>query len=155
MNLKAEQKRLIIFIISGLSLQSCAFMFYNYRSYLDTEFSIPNNAADTTIRYQAGKLIDRLSSKEKFYHAYVGTLYDSLYFYGPDYHHFRFKIYEDNQTTKIHLRYSGYHGLRSNPPHKQYIQTLADSLKLKFGASQVVIKAVSNEKSGDYYRKDK
>ena len=139
-------KKLIIFLITGLLLQSCAFIFYNYQGYLETEFSITNNAADTSIRYQAGKLINKLSSKEKFYRNYSSTTYDSLYFYGPDYHHFRFKIYEDNQTTKIHLRYSGYHGFRSRPPHKQYIQSLTDSLKLKFGATQIVIKDVSNEK---------
>jgi hypothetical protein len=139
-------KRLIIFLVSGLLLQSCAFLIYNYRGYLDTEFSIPNNTADSNVRHQAGELIYRLSNKEQFYHRYSSATYDSLYFYGPDYHHFRFKIYEDNQTTKVHLCYSGYHGFRSTPPHKQFIQSLTDSLTLKFGATQIVIKDVSNEK---------
>lgn len=139
-------RRVIAFFVGGLFFQSCGFLFYNYRGFLDTEFSITNNGADTTIRHQVGKLISRLSNKEHFYHHYSSVTFDSLYFYGPDYHRFRFKIYEKNQATKVHLFYSGYNGFRRRPPHKQFIQSLTDSLKLKFGATQIVTKNISNEK---------
>lgn len=139
-------KRILIFIMVGFLLQSCAFLFYNYRGYLITEFSIENTSTDTTLRYQVGKLIYRLSAKEKFYTRYLSPKNDSLYFYGPDYHSFRFKINEENKMTRVYLRYSGYHGLRSRPPHKKFIQDLTDSLKLMFGATQIIIKEASNEK---------
>jgi hypothetical protein len=139
-------KRIIILIISGLLLQSCAFLFYNYRGYLITEFSIANINADTKVRQQAGELIFRLAGKEDFYTHFTTATYDSLYFYGPDYHHFYFKIYEDSLTTKIFLRYSGYNGFRNRPPRKQFIQSLTDSLKSKFGATQIIFKDISNEK---------
>lgn len=139
-------KRLFLFITIGLFLQSCLFIIYSYRGYLDTEFSIPNNTADTAVRQQIGKLIYRLSTKQKFYTRYASATNDSLYFYGPDYHHLRFSIYEDKQTTKVRLRYSGYNGLRGRPPCKKFIQSVTDSLKTIFGATQVIYKDVSNEK---------
>ena len=141
-----EMKKILLLIIIALLLHSCAFLFYNYQCVLETEFSVTNNSNDTTVRYQVGKLINRLSTKERFYRSYASATYDSLHFYGPDYHTFQFKIYEKNQITKVYLHYFGYNGFRSRPPHKIFIQSLTDSLKGKFGATQTIMKDISNEK---------
>jgi hypothetical protein len=139
-------KNILITIISGLLFQSCGFIFYNYRGYLDTEFSISNTNVDTTIRHEIGNFIYRLSTNEDFYTRQASTTYDSLYFYGPDYHRFNIKIWEENKTTKVYLHYFGYNGFRSRPPHKQFIQSLTDSLKIVYGATQTIINDVNNEK---------
>jgi hypothetical protein len=139
-------KKLIILFLSGLLLQSCAFIFYNYRCKLDTEFSIVNKTGDTLVRHQVGQLIYRLSSKEKFYTRYHTSTFDSLYFYGPDYHDFQIKIYETKEQTKVHLNYFGFHGFRNNPPHKQFIKSLSDSLRINFGATQTIIEDINNER---------
>lgn len=139
-------KNIFVSILLVLLLPSCAFLFYNYRGYLKTEFTIENKSTDTTVRYRVGAMIYRLSAKENFYTRYVSPTNDSLDFYGPDYHTFSFRISEDHNTTKVYFRYFGYHGLRSKPPHKLFIQNLTDSLKLTFGATQLIIAEGSNEK---------
>jgi len=42
--------------------------------------------------------------------------------------------------------YPGYNGLRGRPPCKKFIQSVTDSLKTIFGATQIIYKDVSNEK---------
>jgi hypothetical protein len=140
-------KRIVAIFLFGLCIQSCAFIFYNYRGYLETEYTISNNTADTSIRYNVCALIYGLSEKQDLYRRFKSATSDSLYFYGPDYHHFRFKITEDSVSTKIKFKYFGYHGFRRNPPHKKFIQTISDTLKRTFGATQVIIKDVNNEKT--------
>ena len=139
-------KGIIVLVLFGLLFQSCTFIFYNYRGYLDTEYSIINESSDTNVRVEVANYIYGQSTNKKFYDRFINSTSDSIYFYGPDYHHFYFKIYELNKMTKVHFIYSGYNGFRSRPPHKEFIQTLSDSLKVRFGATQTIIKDLNNEK---------
>lgn len=138
-------KRLVLMLATGFLCSSCAFIFYNYRGVLDTEFAIAGNG-DSTVRCQAAGLIYRLSARADLYKRFKAPACDSLYFYGPDYHYFRFKLYEKNDSTRIRFRYSGYHGFRRRPPHRAFIQAITDSLTLRFGARQLVFKDISNER---------
>ena len=140
------KRHLFILITAGLISQSCGYFFYNYRCSFDSDFSIPNNTTDTTIRYAVGKYIYKLAYKHFFYNRYSNATCDSLYLYGPDYHTLIFKIKEINQTTNIHFHYFAYNGSRKRPPHKLFIQSLTDSLKIKFGAIQTINKDLNNER---------
>ena len=136
----------IVMLLPVLACSSCAFIFYNYRGTLITEFFIKNSNKDTTVRLQAGKMINRIAFRQDFYSRYASPSFDSLYYYGPDYHYLRFKITETDTATKITFRYSGYHGFRSRPPRKPFITAVRDSLVKYFGARETVIREVSNEK---------
>lgn len=137
---------LVFVLIVGIFIQSCGFLFYNYRCSFDSNFTIPNQTSDTSLRYEIGKYILELSNKHSFYERFSTPTYDSLYLYGPDYHTLTFKIGEINQTTSIQFHYFGYNGSRSNPPQKAFIQTLTDSLKLKFGATETINIDFNNER---------
>ncbi len=139
-------KKILISLTIGLIFQSCGFFFYNYRGYIDSNFSIPNNQADTNIRYKIGQLIYRQSFKSKLYSRFASKSFDTLFFYGPDYHSLKFKIIEKQQTTNIHFHYFGNNGWRSHPPHKLFISAFRDSLRTKFGATENINKEISNEK---------
>ncbi|MES2131710.1 MAG: hypothetical protein V4506_05125 [Bacteroidota bacterium] len=139
-------KKILLTLILGFLFNSCAFIIYNYRGKLDTEYIVLNTVKDTTTKIAIGKLIFNLSVKEKFYTRNANPAFDSLHFYGPDYHTFLIRLYEINDTIKIRLKYVGYHGFRSRPPHKIFIQTLNDSLKTKFKATQITYLDISNEK---------
>jgi hypothetical protein len=141
-------KKAILYFVSGLLLSSCGFLFYNYRAYVDTEYLIPNAKADTLVRIQTGKLIYRLSAREKFYTRFSTPAFDSLYFYGPDYHDFVFKISEEGKGTKILLHYFGYNGNRKKPPHKLFLDAISDSL-IALGATKTIIRDITNEKRRD------
>lgn len=137
---------LIFFLAIGLYMQSCGFLFYNYRCTIDSNYSIPNQTADTSLRYEIGKYIIELSNEHSFYTRFATATYDSLYLYGPDYHTLTFNIEEINHTTNIQFHYFGYNGSRRRPPQKAFIQTLSDSLKLKFGATETIIMDYNNER---------
>jgi hypothetical protein len=139
-------KNTLIALTIGLIFQSCGFFFYNYRGYIDSNFSIPNNQADTNIRYQVGQLIYRQSFKSEFYQRFAAKTFDTLFFYGPDYHSLKFKITENQLTTNVHFVYFGYNGWRKHPPNKLFITAFRDSLKTQFRATEVINKDISNEK---------
>ena len=139
-------KKLLFILTTGLFFQSCGFFFYNYRGYIDSNFSVPNINADTNIRYKVGQLIYRQSYKSQLYSRFADKTFDTLCFYGPDYHWLKFKITETSQTTNIHFNYFGYNGWRGHPPHKLFITAFRDSLKNNFGATEKIIKDISNEK---------
>ena len=144
---KTTMKKILPLTAIILMFNSCAFIFYNYQRVLVTEFSIPNSLNDTLMKQKVGQFIYNHASKEDFYEHYTNESFDSLYFYGPDYHHLRFKITERDDSTRVNFDYFGYHGFRSNPPRADFIQSLTDSLKIKFSATESVLKDVSNEKS--------
>jgi hypothetical protein len=136
----------IIVILTLLVLNSCGFLFYNYRANYQTEFTFKEAMNDTLLRHEIGEMILKLSEKEKFYETFNSANYDSLYFYGPDYHHLTFRLFKDSNLTKVEFDYFAWNGNRRKPPLKKFIQEFTDSLKMKFGASQVILKDLSNEK---------
>lgn len=127
-------------------MHSCGVFIYNYRCSMDGNYSIPNPSADTSLRHDVGKFIMELSGKYRFYHRFASATYDSLYLYGPDYHKFTFKVRDMNQTTDIQLHYFGYNGSRRRPPQKEFIQSLNDSLKSKYGATVTILTNYNNER---------
>jgi hypothetical protein len=127
-------------------MQSCGVFFYNYRGYIDSDFIIPNISADSSLRFKAGQLIYRQSKKSELYTRFASATYDSLFFYGPDYHTLWFKLSENKDTTIIHFHYFGYNGWRGKPPHATFINSVRDSLGANFGAVEKVYKQFSNEK---------
>jgi hypothetical protein len=139
-------KKTLFLMLSGLLFNSCAFIIYNYHGQLNTEYTITYTEKDNTKRILIGKYIYTMFSNGDFYTRKASQAFDSLYFYGPDYHSFRIRLQESNDTIKIHLRYVGHHGFRSRPPHKILIETLTDSLKTRFNATQITRVDVSNEK---------
>lgn len=140
------RKQLFLFFVIGLLLPSCGFLFYNFRCEYDSDISIPNQTADTNLRYAVGQYIIKFKEQHSFYTRFATTGYDSLYLYGPDYHKLSFKITEMNQTTNIHFHYFGFNGSRKRPPHKLFIQALKDSLKIKFNATEKINRDLSNER---------
>jgi hypothetical protein len=110
------------------------------------EYAIPRNSSSTLTIEEIGKFIYRLGNEEDFYTHFSNEKYDSLYFYGPDYHHFNFKLIKRPDTFKVILDYFGYHGFRSKPPRKEFINIISDSLQIKFGAEEDIRYQVSNEK---------
>lgn len=140
-------RQLFVLSMLALGLSSCGFWFYNYRARLDTQFFLPNTNKDTAIRYAACKTIYRLAQKSEIYSSYTGPRCDTLYFYGPDYHKLRFKLYENDSATVVRFLYSGFNGWRGRPPHRQFIMALRDSLRLRFGATEFIKVNVSNEKT--------
>lgn len=144
--MKVKSRYLILLFIIGLFIQSCGIFVYNYRAKFDSNFTIPNQTADTSLRYEIGKYILDLSQEHSFYHRFSTPTYDSLHLYGPDYHTLIFNIGEIDQTTSIEFYYFGYNGSRKNPPQKAFIQSLTDSLKVKFGATETIKVDFNNER---------
>ncbi len=136
----------LIISLFSILMYSCGFLFYNYRAKFDTEFLIQNNSSDGTIIKKVGNLIYSLSQNEEFYTRYKNDSGDSLFFYGPDYHTFKIKILHEKDITKVRLDYFGYNGNRKNPPHKDFINSITDSLVKNYGAKQVIYKNVNNMK---------
>ena len=139
-------KKILLLTTIGLVFQSCGFWFYNYRASIDSNFIIPNKNLDTNIRYKVGQLIYRQSLKSDLYQRFNSNTYDTLSFYGPDYHRLNFKIVETNESTNIHFTFFAFNGWRGRPPNKLFIQSFRDSLKNKFGATEIIIRDISNEK---------
>jgi hypothetical protein len=139
-------KKTIITLSMIFAFNSCGFLFYNYRANLETEYLINSQSNDLKVTKEIGNIIYSLSEKQKFYHNYVSSSFDSLYFYGPDYHHLSIKISSENTFTKVRLNYFGYNGNRNKPPHKAFINAITDSLTLKYNASQNIITNWSNER---------
>jgi hypothetical protein len=139
-------RKIIAILTLGISLQSCGFLFYNYRGYVEVNYSILNCTLDTNLRYSVGQFLFKQSLKSDFYGRFASQTFDTLCFYGPDYHWLKFKITEDVNETKIHFTYFGYNGWRGHPPQKQFISTIRDSLINGFGATETIIQDVSNEK---------
>jgi len=139
-------KRILVLLTLGISLQSCGFLFYNYRGYIEANYSIPNTSLDTSMRYKVGQFLVRQSLTSDLYGRFASQTYDTLCFYGPDYHWLKFNITEDSNATKIHFTYLGYNGWRGHPPQKQFISIIRDSLVNSFGAIESIIQDVSNEK---------
>ena len=129
-------------------LPSCSYYLYKneYEGYYSSEFSIYNEAKDSSIKVRVGQLIVQLAGKEKFSKRYVYPPYDSLYFYSPDRHEFRFQIYQEYDFTKIKMRYSGQDGFRIAPPHRRFKQEVKDSIKIQFSATEKVIVDATNER---------
>ena len=123
-------RNILLLLTIGILYQSCGFIFYSYRGWIDTNFTISNPSLDTNIRYNVGKFIYDQSFKSELYDRFASKTFDTLCFYGPDYHWLQFKIIEDQKMTKIHFTYFGYNGWRRNPPQKLLITTIRDSLKL-------------------------
>jgi hypothetical protein len=139
-------RKILFFATIGFLFQSCGFWLYNYRAAIDSNFVIPNEHADTTIRYKVGQMIFRQSFKSDLYHRFASKTYDTLGFYGPDYHTLKFRISESNKSTNVHFTFFAFNGWRSRPPNKLFIQSFRDSLKNKFGATETVVKDFNNEK---------
>jgi hypothetical protein len=139
-------KKILPLTLTAVLFNSCAFIFYNYQGKLDTEYKIANTTKDTNTKIAIGKLILNLSENKHFYTRKVNPTFDSIFLYGPDYHTFKIKLQEINDTINIHLKYVGYHGFRSRPPHKLFIQSLSDTLINNFKASQTININISNEK---------
>ena len=143
---KLSMKKIFLLTTIVLLFNSCTFIIYNYRGKLVTEYKIVNTTKDINSKIAIGKLIYDLSENEHFYTRKASPTFDSIYFYGPDYHTFKIKIQEINDTIKVNLNYIGYQGFRSRPPHKLFIQSLSDTLKNKFKATQIININISNEK---------
>jgi hypothetical protein len=140
------KRNVLFFITIAVVFQSCGFLFYNYRASIDSNFIIPNENQDTIIRYKVGQLIYRQSLQTKLYGRFASEIFDTLSFYGPDYHTLNFRIKESDKSTNIHFTYFGFNGSRKKPPNKLFIQAIRDSLKIEFGATEVVVKDFNNEK---------
>ena len=115
-------RKVLYFATIGLIFQSCGFWFYNYRASYDSNFIIPNENADTTIRYKVGQMIFRQSFKSDLYHRFASKTYDTLSFYGPDYHTLKFRISESNKSTNVH--FNKIHSPRSVPFSAQFVDQL-------------------------------
>jgi|694.fasta_scaffold01133_15 hypothetical protein len=139
-------RNLIIISLLSTLFQSCGFLFYNYRASYESNFIIPKKNSDANLSYKTGQMIYRQSYISKPYSRYKSPTYDTLNFYGPDYHTLKFIITESKDTTNIHFTFFAFHGSRSRPPNKKFIESFRDSLKNKFGASEIIVKNISNEK---------
>lgn len=139
-------KKILFFTTLAFIFQSCGFWFYNYRASIDSNFIIPNEHLDTAIRYKVGQLIYRQSFKSDLYKRFASKTFDTLSFYGPDYHTLQFRITESDQSTTIHFNFFAFNGWRSRPPNKLFIQSFRDSLKNEFGAVEIINKDINNEK---------
>ncbi len=127
-------------------LNSCGYIFYNYRSKIIIVYSIPlNTPLDYSVK-EIGGFIYKLGQKEDFYDYFSSNNFDSVYFYGPDYHTFNFKLLEEMDSLKITLDYFGYNGNRLKPPRAEFLQIISDSLKNKFGAKENIVYLRSNQK---------
>lgn len=113
---------------------------------MSAEYSIIKNSSNSFTKEEIGKFIFKLGSKEDFYQHFTNEKYDSLYFYGPDYHHFNFRLSDNTDTIKVMMEYLGHHGFKSNPPRKEFIEQVSDSLQKKYKANKVIKYYSSNEK---------
>jgi len=136
-----------IIVLSTILVQSCGFLFYNYRASYESNFIIPNKSSDTNLKYKTGQMIYRQSYKSQLYRRYKSAAYDTLNFYGPDYHRLSFIIGEKQDSINIHFSFFASNGWRRNPPNKKFIESMRDSLKNKFGALEIIINNFSNEKT--------
>lgn len=125
---------------------SCGFWIYNYRGILVTEFNIRKPKGDSLKKEEVVRFIYDLAESEHFYKRWIGPNYDSLYLYGPDYHHFRFSIRDRDTAVSIYLRYFAFNGWRKKPPHKKFVDQMTDSMKYRFHATEVIWKNINNEK---------
>lgn len=109
------------------------------------EYSIPRNSQSLKVE-EIGKFIYTLGSEEDFYKHFSNEKHDSIYFYGPDYHHLNYLLKQRPDSIKVILDYYGYHGFRSKPPRKEFINRISDSLQTKYGAKEKIKSLTTNEK---------
>lgn len=113
---------------------------------MSVEYSIPNHSSNSYTKEEIGKFIFKLGGEEDFYQHFANENYDSLYFYGPDYHHFDFRLTDHADTIKVMMEYFGHHGFKSNPPRKKFLDQVSASLQKKYKANKVIKYYNSNEK---------
>jgi|TARA_B110000208_G_scaffold190601_1_gene254899 hypothetical protein len=135
-----------LFVILLVLLNSCGFLFYNYRTKMKIVYSIPLNSPLVYSAEEVGEFIFKLGEKEDFYDYFSSNNFDSIYFYGPDYHSLNFKLLEEIGSLKITLDYFGYNGNRSKPPRAEFLKMISDSLQIKFQAQENIKYILSNEK---------
>lgn len=138
------KKYITIFVFLLVTLNSCTFLFFNYRAKIVVEYKIHGNV-DTR---KLGLYIYEQASLEKttFYSLDKSENFDSLVFYGPDYHTLYYNIKSQDSITIIKFDYFGYNGWRGNPPRKSLIEKIRNKLMTEYQAVETIKTYFSNEK---------
>ncbi|MFM9983725.1 MAG: hypothetical protein ACKVOK_00735 [Flavobacteriales bacterium] len=123
---------------------SCTILYYNYRARYVAEYRIPRHVSNQEL----GELIYANASTEKdpFYGLQKSPDFDSLEFYGPDYHTLKYTMSTTDSTTLVKFDYFGYNGWRKNPPRKVFIEQIRNLLLKEYHATELIVMDNSNEK---------
>jgi hypothetical protein len=108
------------------------------------EYHIPGR-----LSYQelAEKIYTKASTeKDPFYGLDMSSDFDSLRFYGPDYHTLEYTMSTSDSVTIVKFDYFGYNGWRKNPPRKVLIEQIRNILLNQYHAAEFIIIDISNEK---------
>jgi hypothetical protein len=98
------------------------------------------------------KFIDKLADKNELTkdNKFIGT--DTLGFYGKPYHYFTFSFEQKDSQTIIKLDYWGTYGSRRNPPYRDLLQNITDSIQANFTLLDKDIKEQNNAKKKNKMR---
>lgn len=124
-----------------LLLTSC---FYSTK-YLAT-YTVQSKTSATNTIAVSTKFINKLADKNELTkdRKFIGT--DTLGFYGNPYHYFTFSFEQKDTQTVIKLDYWGIYGSRKNPPYRDLLQNIMDSIQTNFILVDKDIKEQNNAK---------
>lgn len=124
-----------------LLLSSC---FYSTR-YIAT-YTVKSKTTATNTRDISVNFINQLADKNGLTKdpKFLGS--DTLGFYGRPYHYFTYTFEQKNTETTIKLDYWGMYGSRSNPPYRDLLQNISDSIQTNLTLVDKDIKELNNAK---------
>lgn len=114
-------------------------------TYLAT-YTVQSKTSATNAIEVSTKFIDKLADKNELAkdNKFIGT--DTLGFYGKPYHYFTFTYKQKDSQTIIKLDYWGVYGSRRNPPYRDLLQNITDSMQANFILLDKVIQEQNNAK---------